>query len=190
MKPKQTRKIQKLLDFWQSSLPLNERLQRSIDQSFMIDFNYIPTEDRKNYLNALSECDRITGKEPYSGANAATEQITVFVDYIADYLEKKLVFVEQIITGKIREITETGKKQQKIPNNVPVNVSVNVHLNDTEKYILKLISDNPRITYNEIAKEIYMNRKTAQRNIEKLKASGLLKRVGADKNGYWEINGQ
>jgi len=147
----------------------------------------IPTADRKNYLNVLGLCDKTTGKQPYNGANAKIEQVSAFVDYIANYVEKKLVFTKRIITGKIREIEETSKKQQKIPSDVPVNVPVNVSLNDTEKYILKLISDNPRITYNEITEEIYMNRKTVQRSIEKLKSSGLLVRIGADKNGYWKI---
>jgi len=34
------KKNPKTARFLASSLPLNERLQRSIDQSFMIDFNY------------------------------------------------------------------------------------------------------------------------------------------------------
>ena len=40
MNTKQIKRIQKLLEFWKASQPLNERLQRNIDQSFMIDFNY------------------------------------------------------------------------------------------------------------------------------------------------------
>jgi predicted HTH transcriptional regulator len=147
----------------------------------------IQTADRKNYLDVLGECDKKIGKEPYKGANATIEQITPFVDYIMNYVDKKLVFVKRIITGKIREIEETNKKQQKIPSDVPVNVPVNVTLNDTEKYILKLISENSKITYDEIASEILMNRKTVQRSVEKLKSVGLIKRIGADKNGYWKI---
>ncbi len=170
----------------------NGRIARLLVNYILLRHGYpmivIPAADRKNYLDTLNKCDKITGAEPYMGANAKIEQITAFVDYIANYVEKKLVFAEQIITGKIRKIEETGKKQQKIPDNVPVNVPVNVPLSDTEKYILKLISDNTKITYDEIAKEIYMNRKTVQRSIEKLKSSGLLVRIGADKNGYWEIS--
>jgi Fic family protein len=40
VKAKQIKKIQKLLNFWRNSQPLDERLQHSIDQAFMIDFNY------------------------------------------------------------------------------------------------------------------------------------------------------
>ncbi|MCL2283688.1 MAG: Fic family protein [Fibromonadales bacterium] len=170
----------------------NGRIARLLVNYILLRHGYpmivIPTSDRKNYLDVLGECDKITGTEPYKGASAKIEQIAIFVDYITGYIERKLVFTRLIITGKTRESTETNKKQQKIPSDVPVNVPVNVTLNDTEKYILKLISDNPNITYDEIAREIYMNRKTVQRNVEKLKKYKLIKRIGADKNGYWKIN--
>ena len=130
----------------------------------------------------LSECDRITGVAPYDGANAKIEQITVFVDYIANYIEKKLAFTERIITGKIRKIEETSKNQQ--------NVSVNVSVNDVsvKSNIIDMIRQKPNITASEMAKMLSVDERTVYRNLEKLKDSGKLTRIGADKNGYWKIN--
>ena len=144
----------------------------------------IPTADRKNYLNVLGLCDKITGKQPYNGANAEIKQIITFVNYIANYVEKKLVFTEQIITGKIREIEETGKKQQNVTVNVTVNEGKNVTVKDN---IIDMVRQKPNITVSEMANILSVEKRTIYRNLEKLKSSGLLVRVGADKNGYWKI---
>jgi Fic family protein len=166
----------------------NGRIARLLTNYILLRHGYpmfvIPTEDRKNYLDALSECDRITGKEPYNGTNAKAEQIAVFTDYIANYVEKKLVFTEQIITGKIREITETGRKQQNVSVNVRINSGKNVSVKDN---IINIVKQKPSITVSEMANLLSVEERTVYRNIEKLKSAGLLKRIGAAKNGYWEV---
>jgi len=164
----------------------NGRIARLLVNYILLRHGYpmivIPTADRKSYLEMLSECDRITGVASYDGANAKIEQITVFADYIANYVERKLDFAEQIITGKIRKIEETSKKQQ--------NVSVNVSANNVsvKSNIVDMIRQKPSITASEMAKMLSVDERTIYRNLEKLKDSGQIKRVGADKNGYWKIN--
>ena len=69
--------------------------------------------------------------------------------------------------------------------NVPVNDPVK--LNKTENQILQLIKNNPNITQKEIADILKLSEKTIKRNTNKLKEKGLLRRIGADKNGYWKI---
>lgn len=166
----------------------NGRIARLLVNYILLRHGYpmiiIQTTDRKNYLNTLSECDKITGEEPYKGANATIEQIMPFVNYIADYVEKKLEFVELIITGKSREMKETSKKQQ--------NVSVNVRVNDVKKVSVKdnivdIIKQKENISVSEIAKLLGVEERTIYRNLEKLKADGIIKRIGADKNGYWKL---
>ena len=46
---------------------------------------------------------------------------------------------------------------------------------------------NGKITIPEIGKELKVNEKTIKRDIEKLKESGKVKRVGPDKGGHWEV---
>ncbi len=69
--------------------------------------------------------------------------------------------------------------------NAPVNDPVK--LNKTENQSLQIIKNNPNITQKEIADILKLSEKTIKRNTNKLKEKGLLKRIGADKNGYWEI---
>ena len=40
---------------------------------------------------------------------------------------------------------------------------------------------------NEIAQKLNLSRRTVSRKITELKNKGIIRRVGADKNGYWEI---
>ena len=56
----------------------------------------------------------------------------------------------------------------------------------TEK-ILRLIIDNPQISQDKIAETIGITADGVFWNIKKLKAKGLIKRIGSDKGGYWKI---
>ena len=53
---------------------------------------------------------------------------------------------------------------------------------------MKLLKGKGSLTFEEMAKELKVTRKTIQRNIAKLKSMGLIERVGEDKNGYWKLN--
>ena len=60
-------------------------------------------------------------------------------------------------------------------------------LNDTQTEIIKIIKKKPEITYSELAKKVGKSRRTIIRNMKMLKQKGLVKRIGADKNGYWKV---
>jgi len=57
----------------------------------------------------------------------------------------------------------------------------------TVEKILSLIKDNPKITQEELSKQTGLTRRGIEWNLSKLKEKGILKRVGPDKGGYWEI---
>ena len=63
---------------------------------------------------------------------------------------------------------------------------LNAPVNSLQLEILELIKKNNKISYDELAVKFDKNRTTIMRNIKKLKEQNLLKRVGSDKNGYWE----
>ena len=50
-----------------------------------------------------------------------------------------------------------------------------------------LVEDNPYITTDTLATELGINKRNAEKNITMLKVAGLLVRIGARKNGYWEL---
>ena len=78
----------------------------------------------------------------------------------------------------MEEIIETEKR-------VTVKVTQKVTVN--QQKILDLIKENPFITQEELSKNIGIARKSVISNMKKLQENGLLKRIGADKNGYWQV---
>ena len=147
----------------------------------------IPSVDRKKYLEILGNCDEITGREPFNGANATMEQIKSFVDFISIYTERKLKYVIQLARGEINEISETDIEQQKDPvlfEDVSVNVSVNVSVKEN---ILNIIGQFSIITVKELANMLSVTERTIYRNLYNLKSANKIERVGSDKTGYWKI---
>jgi len=63
------------------------------------------------------------------------------------------------------------------------NLSVN------EKTIYGLIRKNPSISKEAMAAEGNLTKKTVEYNLMKLKVKGLIRRIGPDKGGHWEVVG-
>lgn len=57
----------------------------------------------------------------------------------------------------------------------------------TQQKIVALIESNPQITTQEMADSIGIDRSNVYRNIKKLQEQGIIRRVGPDKGGHWEI---
>lgn len=57
----------------------------------------------------------------------------------------------------------------------------------TVEKIQLLIRQNPRITQQELMKKTGLSRRGVEWNLAKLKEKGLLRRIGPDKGGHWEI---
>ena len=53
--------------------------------------------------------------------------------------------------------------------------------------ILDLIKNKPTISAAEIEMEIDMSARGVEKQIRKLRKAGIIKRIGADFGGYWEI---
>ncbi|MGN0197014.1 MAG: winged helix-turn-helix transcriptional regulator [Candidatus Gastranaerophilaceae bacterium] len=49
------------------------------------------------------------------------------------------------------------------------------------------MENNPNITQEELAEIVGITRKSIISNMKKLQKNGLIKRIGADKNGHWQI---
>ena len=108
-------------------------------------------------------------KDYYNALNSSDNDAdsTTFIEFMLSLLMKT-----------IEEIIETEKK-------VTVKVSVKVTAN--QQKILEAIKGNSYITQEELSQVVGISRKSIIQNMKKLQENGLIKRVGADKNGHWEI---
>ncbi|MBO4728918.1 MAG: winged helix-turn-helix domain-containing protein, partial [Spirochaetaceae bacterium] len=46
---------------------------------------------------------------------------------------------------------------------------------------------NKYISQTDLAAQLSITRETINRNMKKLQNQGIIRRIGADKNGHWEI---
>ena len=58
---------------------------------------------------------------------------------------------------------------------------------ESREKIICLIRENPTITQKDLVEALHLSVKTIEKHIKNLKAEGLLRRVGPDKGGHWEI---
>jgi predicted HTH transcriptional regulator len=68
-----------------------------------------------------------------------------------------------------------------------LNVPVNVPVNDRQKWFLKQIGKNIRVSSSDIASHWDVSQKTAKRDIADLKQKELIEFLGAQKNGYYRL---
>lgn len=78
--------------------------------------------------------------------------------------------------------TDATETQQKTSQKTPQKTS-----QKTSQKILELIEGNPQISTHNMADVIGIDIRNIHRNIKKLQEQGVLRRVGPDKGGYWEI---
>ncbi|MFH1619521.1 MAG: RNA-binding domain-containing protein [bacterium] len=80
------------------------------------------------------------------------------------------------------------KVGEKVPEKVTVKVPEKVTANQAG--ILSEVTANPRITAKELANIVGISERKVKENISKLKVKALIKRVGPDKGGHWEVLSQ
>jgi predicted HTH transcriptional regulator len=66
-------------------------------------------------------------------------------------------------------------------------ISGTVKSNDNGIRLLKAISDNPKLTYNELAVMLSIPRRTVSREMKKLQENKKIEREGTKKNGHWIV---
>jgi predicted HTH transcriptional regulator len=83
--------------------------------------------------------------------------------------------------NKVDAGKDTGSLEKTVEKNVEKTVE------KTVEKILRLITDNPQITQTELSEMTGLTRRGIEWNLTKLKAQGLLERIGPDKGGYWKV---
>jgi tetratricopeptide (TPR) repeat protein len=114
------------------------------------------------------------------------ENISAYVLRIAEGLcGTPNVEQENQIDMDLQRTTEENSGQ---PMEMEQESSLKSSLKSSQK-ILELISASPSITIPEIADRLGMTTRGVDKNIKRLKEQGVIRRVGPDKGGHWEVIG-
>lgn len=100
----------------------------------------------------------------------ATEQKT---DELNQKMNQKIDELTQKTTHKSTTEQKTGSDQKTV--------------GDQKILMLKLIKGNPFINRDELGKKFGIHHSSVQRRLESLMKDGLIRRVGPDKGGRWEV---
>ena len=111
---------------------------------------------------------------------------------LADLLSRT-IYMEKAGTG-IKRIKEVCKTNNNIVSFdftdafwLTIKSNKNNVVGNKHSEVIKLIKLNNRISASKIAENMKISTRTAQRYISELKQNNIIKRIGNDKTGYWEV---
>lgn len=101
---------------------------------------------------------------------------------------RDLGLAERLGTG-IRRVLKFYPKEifRFSPNFIRVSIPFKTSIIDKPKDVLTLLKENPYLTRKELASLLTKSESSIYRELSSLEENGLIKRVGSNKNGYWEI---
>lgn len=79
------------------------------------------------------------------------------------------------------------KTQNKGGINDGINGGINNRAETAKLRLLRLIEKHPSITVSQMADALDISKRQAERLVADLKAQGRLRRIGANRNGHWEV---
>ena len=86
--------------------------------------------------------------------------------------------------------TLNSRKSEPKDADIGIKIGLNIGINAAQKQILLLIKENRAVTAAQLAGKIGIAPRNIETHLAQLKKLGLLRRVGAKRNGHWEIISQ
>ena len=115
------------------------------------------------------------------------------IDYAPEYLER---FFRNLLLGEqwdlrnrylhIHSSDEWRVQPNLSPSVKTVEKTVEKTTRTVEK-ILKILSNTPSITVREMSEILGLSRRGVEEQIKSLKQKGVIRRIGPDKGGHWEV---
>ena len=93
-------------------------------------------------------------------------------------------FVREDFYNESDSVTETVEKQGTTQKNCGENCGEN---SATANKIIAAIKENPSVTQKRLVEITGLTRRGIEWQIKQLKEKGIIRRVGADRGGYWEV---
>ena len=90
-------------------------------------------------------------------------------------------------THNIDQNESENKPLQQNTEEIPQESTLKSTLKGTQKTIVEIIIGNPTVTIPEIAKKLDLNPRGIAKHFKSLQDKGVIRRVGPDKGGHWEV---
>ena len=149
----------------------NGRMARLLMNMLQIEFGLIPAkilkEDKEEYIKALA-----TTREE--------DNLDIFRTFMYSMMQKNLQNeIENYISsvGDVHEVHDEGVEYQ---------IAKPKKMKSRDK-IVALLTDNNKLSAVALAERIGISTKAVEKHLSNLKADGIIKRIGPDKGGHWEV---
>ncbi len=146
----------------------NGRMARLLMNLLQFEFKLIPAkilkEDKEEYIKAL-----VTTRE--------NEDLNIFRDFMRATMIKNLTHDIEVYRKSLEDDMESGEKTLK---------GGEKKVKSREK-IINLLSKNNTLSAAALAEHIGITPKAVEKHIARLKADGVIKRIGPDKGGHWQV---
>ena len=146
----------------------NGRMARLLMNQLQFEFGLIPAkilkEDREEYIKALV-------------ATGESGELNIFRDFMTAVMVRNLtddikLYCESLgEDGESREKTASGREKK----------------TGSREKIIALLSEDGALTMAALARRTGITPKAVEKQIARLKADGILERIGPDKGGRWRI---
>ena len=128
--------------------------------------------------------ERVTEKVPEKVTEKVPEKVTEKPKVTEKVKITEKVKVPERVTEKVLERV-TEKVAEKVTEKVTEKVAEKV--TENQRMVLQKIINKPTASAEELASILGISLRKTKENIAKLKAKGILKRIGPDKGGYWKV---
>lgn len=149
----------------------NGRMARLVMNMIQFEFGLIPTkilkDDKEEYIKALVE-------------TRENEDLRIFRKFMTDTMVKNLT---HDIEAYRKSIDNIPRSREKLIKNGEKKIK-------SREKIITLLSQDNSLTAAALAERIGITQKAVEKHIAKMKAEGILKRIGPDKGGHWQVVGK
>lgn len=145
----------------------NGRMARLVMNMLQFEFGLIPTkilkEDKEEYIKALV-------------ATREDDDLEIFRRFMADMMEENLrneiaSYLYSIGVQYSGEKTKEGREK----------------LTKSREKIVELLAENGKLSAAALAGKIGISAKAIEKHLARLKADGIIERIGPAKGGYWRV---
>ena len=89
--------------------------------------------------------------------------------------------------GTVQFVATFKRKNYEMPADDFLGTTTQKSSEKSSEKILVIIAANPEISARQIAEILGISARGVEKQLDKLRQQGILKRIGPDKGGYWEV---
>ena len=128
----------------------------------------------------------------YSNAEPVFDEDDVFrliVPLNDEYSADRAIVGELPQTKATQETVEKTVVESGAENSVGLGEKLGEKLGERRLKIVELVSTNAKVSISELADKVGISQTAIENNLRWLKMQGIIRRVGPDKGGHWEVIG-